>query len=468
MQAVQSDESLFHWEPQPAAQSLVDELVAEFLSRCAKSRLLNDRMAEETSTRFIDWIDYIEAPETPELLDRLVETGFSHRPAPGASLRYLHEGGVFPQIILRDGPMLTVGVKVDWVSDFLAAWNVPNDSPIFGEPLTQLRRAVAFRGDNTQLVAVERHGEWGFAEQQADPRRSVAATRHMETFRRRRRDWPTDDQGFSHVHALVDAAIDELSSGHRGDSGVHFTCDLFFRAERDFWERRNTAARWQKARQDLLGLGWANHDHHTFRCSREHFPSLIRLLEKLGFTCRERFYAGHEAGWGAQVLEQPVTGFVVFADVDLSPEELADDFAHQELPHRHELGTIGLWTALHGESILQAGMHHLECQFDHARLTKALEDAGHKVMAPFTNFDFLRQAFTQGENWPVAEKRIAKLLTDERITPEEAEKFRTQGAVGSHLENLERNDGYKGFNQQGVSDIMRRTDARLVTYEAIA
>jgi hypothetical protein len=34
------------------------------------------------------------------------------------------------------------------------------------------------------------------------------------------------------------------------------------------------------------------------------------------------------------------------------------------------------------------------------------------------------------------------------------------GAIGSHLENLERNDGYKGFNQTGVSDIIARTDPR--------
>jgi hypothetical protein len=34
------------------------------------------------------------------------------------------------------------------------------------------------------------------------------------------------------------------------------------------------------------------------------------------------------------------------------------------------------------------------------------------------------------------------------------------GAIGSHLENLERNDGYKGFNQQGVSDIISKTDPR--------
>ena len=48
----------------------------------------------------------------------------------------------------------------------------------------------------------------------------------------------------------------------------------------------------QNARQDKLGLGWANHDHHTYRSSRRHFARLIAIFEKLGFVCRERFYAG--------------------------------------------------------------------------------------------------------------------------------------------------------------------------------
>ncbi len=55
---------------------------------------------------------------------------------------------------------------------------------------------------------------------------------------------------------------------------------------------------------------------------------------------------------------------VIFADVDLAPEELLADFSHEGLAARPKLGTVGLWCALHGEAFLQAGMHHLECQFD--------------------------------------------------------------------------------------------------------
>ena len=46
--------------------------------------------------------------------------------------------------------------------------------------------------------------------------------------------------------------------------------------------RATRAARVQKARQDRLGLGWANHDHHTFRCSRRFFPRLIGMFAPAG------------------------------------------------------------------------------------------------------------------------------------------------------------------------------------------
>jgi hypothetical protein len=240
-----------------------------------------------------------------------------------------------------------------------------------------------------------------------------------------------------------------------------WTCDLWFAAEREYWQRRNHAARVQKARQDRLGLGWANHDHHTYRSSRRNFKWLVAMWEKLGFHCRERFYAGREAGWGAQVMEQPTTGIITFNDVDLTPDELMGDFSHDGLDERDELGTVGLWCGLHGDSFLQAGMHHLEAQFDFESLRKQLEEEGNvKTMKPFTDFPYLRQAFTEGERWKVRPERIQKLLDAKLITDQQADQFREQGAIGSHLENLERNDGFKGFNQTGVSEIISATDPR--------
>ena len=81
-------------------------------------------------------------------------------------------------------------------------------------------------------------------------------------------------------------------------------------------------------------------------------------------------------------------------------------------------------------------------------------------MKPFSDFEFLRQAFTEGETWPVDATRVQKLAEAGKITGDQAEAFIRNGAIGSHLENLQRRGGFKGFNQQAVSVIIEATDPR--------
>jgi len=442
----------FHWTPQPQAERLVVDLLRDFLGRNPWADQLARRMRAETGTRFPDWIDHLSCPASDNLARQLESAGFTASPAPGAARRYVQPGGIFPAVLLSDERVTRAAIKVESVPDFLAAHNL--SLPIQGSPLSPYRRSRISSADETELWAVERHGYRGYDLPAWTDAKRVLMVHHLEAFRLRPRDFADDAEGFDVAESLLRACVADL--------GRDTACDLFFAAEREYWQRRNRAARVQKARQDRLGLGWANHDHHTYRSSRKHFARLIGLWEMLGFELRERFYAGAEAGWGAQVCEQPVAGFVTFNDVDLSPEELLADFSHEPLPERNYLGTVGLWCELHGEAFLQAGMHHLECQFDFDALKQQLEgDCNVKVMNPFTNFPYLRQAFTEGERWPVREDRIQKLLAAGLITPAQAEQFRHNGALGSHLENLERNQGFKGFNQKGVSDIIARTDPRL-------
>src|SRR5208282_3954545 len=117
------------------------------------------------------------------------------------------------------------------------------------------------------------------------------------------------------------------------------------------------------------------------------------------------------------------------------------DFSSTRLPAATRLGTVGLWVGLHGESFLSAGMHHLEARFDYQLLRDQLKAQGINTMNPFSNFEFLRQAFTEGERWPVARARAEKLLAQKLLTPEQFEKFTKEGALGSHLENLQRDGG---------------------------
>lgn len=442
-------DTAFHWECQPAAANVVAHLVDEFCDRSPTALRLKEKLLRETGTRFVDWVDHLALNE--EEVDRgaLVDAGFTFSSVEGIPVAE-HAGGMFPLIRL-DGKGFGIGIKVESVADYLNI-NGLKETPVEGQPWSHFRAAKIAAENDTQLWIVERHGYRGFTPQSLSPPEVAAILHHSEAFCCRRRRFDSETAAFDHASKIVAAA--------KADVGTDRACDMFFHAEREYWMSRNRAGRLQRARQDALGLGWGNHDHHTFRSSRENFQRLIALLESVGMLCRERFYAGVEAGWGAQVMEQPACQVMVFADVDLSPEEVAGDFAHATLPPRDHVGTVGLWCELHGEAVLQAGMHHLEAQFDFDGAREQLADKGVRSMDPFTNFPYLRQSFTQGEIWPVEPKRIAAALAAGYITKEQADTFATRGAIGSHLEVLERNEGYKGFNQTGISHIIRRTDPR--------
>lgn len=441
----------YHWEVQPQAGEVIATLLAGIVEHSPPAQHLVTRMLAVTGTRLLDWIDHLRVRESSALAAQLAAAGFVCRPQLDAPRCFIHHGGLFPAVLLIDDGRPALAVRVEAVADFLAAHE--RDVQIEGAPLAPYRRACVWPGE-AEVWAVERHGHAGFVLAGQPAERAVAAQHHYEVFRTRYRDAGDDMQGFAHARVLIDCAIADL--------GVDLACDRFFAAERDFWQRRNRAARVQKARQDVLGLGWGNHDHHTYRSSRACFPALIATFEALGFYCRERFHPGHNAGWGAQVLEQSATGIVIFADVDMNADELHGDFAHRAFPAdpKRPLGTVGLWCALHGESFLQAGMHHLEATFAFDVVRPQLEREGIPSMPPFTNFPHLRQCFTAGERWGVRPERSKRLLDAGLITAAQADQFRTQGAIGSHLEVLERNQGFKGFNQQGVDQIIAGTDPR--------
>ena len=323
---------------------------------------------------------------------------------------------------------------------------------IEGSPFARVRRVVVSAENGARLDAIERNAYRG----------SIAAPLHFadlksilearELWRIRRRRCGSDKAGFAEAREILNDVTKLV--------GEDLACQFFFEEERRYWEGRNRAAQIQKRRQDQLGLGWGNHDHHTFRCSREYFVDVVQFFMRLGFSKRERYYTGAEAGWGAQIMEQPNVGIVVFADVDLQPEETEVDFSSVRLTPAPKLGTVGLWVGLHGESFLEAGMHHLEARFEFDALREQLEKQGVRMMKPFSDFQFLRQAFSEGERWTVSPNRIDQLRRAGLITPEQAEKFAAEGALGSHLENLQRRGGFKGFNQKSVSVIINATDPR--------
>jgi hypothetical protein len=447
----------FDWPLCHEAERLAGGCVGSFLDRHGWARRLADRMRDETGTEFFEWVDHFVLG--PERAADLRRAGFVAEAveAPAGTTVWWHPRAMMPRVLLRrDGDRAGVptelALRPEVLADFLSAQD--SDAPIEGAFGARLRRARIAEEEGLTLWAVERLGWRGHVVHEPAPEAVRGVLRARELWRTRKRNFAADADGVRHAHARLDAVLAEVNRD--------VACELFFAEERVFWEARNRAAQIQKRRQDRLGLGWGNHDHHTFRCSRAHFADLMEFLAKLGFHKRERFYAGAEAGWGAQILEQPVAGIVVFADVDLMPEETTVDFSSQRLAPAPALRTVGLWCGLHGDSFLQAGMHHLEARFDFARLRDQLAREGVNTMRPFSDFEFLRQAFTEGERWSVRPERVQALLSRGLITAAQAEGFIRDGAIGSHLENLQRKGGFKGFNQKSVSVIIAATDPRKV------
>jgi hypothetical protein len=444
------------FQPEVVASALVERASAEFLRKNAGARAFAERLAS-VGARFGNALDVLAVPPDSELRRELLAAGFERlgdERAPEGSELWEHPRALLPLFELGRGSKWCAFARTDSVTDFLEAASPATSVPVEGAPFAPVRRVLVADAPDAELWLAERRAERSrvSARELATGPNPAAILRHLEAFRLRPRPLDAPERGFDAALALARAASTEL--------GTALASELFFEAERGFYERRNRAARWQKARQQALGLGWFNRDHHTYRSSRVWFRSLVAVLEALGLRCRERFYAGRDAGWGAQVLEHPETLTCVFADVDLSAEEVTGDFPHQGLGARPSVGTVGLWCELHGEAFLAAGMHHLECQFDIDAITRQFRDHGFGIMPRFTDFPHLKQAFTEGETWAVAAARLAHAERAGLLGTAQAERLQREGAIGSHFEVLERNAGYRGFNQEGINRIILATDPR--------
>jgi hypothetical protein len=456
-EALMVNSTQFDWKRRSEAETFFQEALNTFLQNHETASQLEKSIKEKTSTKLIDWVDHIVIPDSESIRARLAEMGFTLEilgEAPPGRTAFYHPGAVFPKVVLQQGRsdnfILEMAIKVEAVADFAAKHDIKN--PLEGAPWSRYRKVLAGEEGGLKLIAVERRVYRGYLCEDRLPEHYKEYLKAEELWRTRPRNFADPTEGFKKAMEIIETISARLGKGIAGH--------IFFEQERRYWQERNKAGRIQRERQDSLGLGWANHDHHTFRCSRKHLQDLVRFLECLGFHCRERFYAGQEAGWGAQVMENRLLGITVFADLDLAPEETEEDFAHKPLSLRKDLGTVGLWVALHGESFLEAGMHHLAVRADFDAMRRDMAEEGIQTMKPFSDFPFLRQAFTQGEQWKVKQNRLRELLHLGSINEEQYKKFSTEGAVGSHLENIERKEGFKGFNQRSVSAIIQATDPR--------
>ncbi len=443
----------FYWERQAAAEKLFLAHIDQFKRANSDIGKLEQKLLSQTSTRLLDWIDHLVLPPADDLLETLDSLGFEKLSAAGQEA-YCHPGALLPGINIVSGGSQEfpgIALRVENIADFQQANNL--HTPIEGKPFSKYRRALISSQNSISFHVVERMGYRGFELSLNGGVSPEAYWYAMERWKNIPRGIEDEELALNHILKTAEELADTLGK----DLAAHVIC----KCERDYWMTRNYAGRIQRSRQEVLGLGWANHDHHTFRSSRRHFGKLINLFTLLGFAKRERFYAGDEAGWGAQVMENMPAGLTLFLDVDLNPHEIDLDFSSVILEEQEHFGTIGLWCSMHGDSILKAGMHHLAGRFEFNNLCFDIAEFGVEFMAPFSEFSYLKQSFSKPEIWQVGQNKIDVLRSAGKITAEQAGTFLNSGAVGSHLENIQRREGYKGFNKKNVSVIIKGTDPRL-------
>ena len=459
----------FDWGLHPLAEKLLIQIVSDILENNTAARKIAEKMQMETTTRFFDWIDHVALPADRVDPENLVELGFSEKKkvAKDKGTRvYTHTASILFPLLLTDFEEVSLYLKPENLDNFLqmnhSYYNWTRSKNQHARTMTNIdgtnngpyRKAVVNRKDEYELWAVERRGFDGFK----IPRFPGDIDEYSMTFQEfttRKRSYIQDSEGLSGLLENVKSLCDVLPSA--------LVTDAFFRAERKYWQNRCRGGQVQKALQDRLGLGWGNHDHHAYRSSRENFHLLIELFETMGFERREQFFAGASAGWGAQVLEHPICGITIFADVDITNEEKNRDFSHGSMESATKLGTVGLWVALHGESVLQAGMHHLAARVDFLLARSKLEAYEIQALPPFSNFEFLKQSFTGSEKRSVEPVRLENIFASGYLTKEKSSLFAAEGAIGSHLEIIQRTEGFKGFNQDSVSVIIKTTDPRRST-----
>ena len=436
----------FDWDLFPKAESFLQTELVKCLRGNNFAETLANEIQQKTSTRIFDWVDHLAIPSEEAKADDLLKLGFHESKMIDGSTALRVEGSTLFPVLLNNDKVLELALAVEEIDDFRKVYG--NGKDIQGLPNAGFRKLVIVNEGKFSLSAVERRGFSGYMvvdSNDIDP--YVEASKALDA---RRRTFSSNEEGILETEKLLTHLRSRLSKQRLADA--------FFRTERHYWESRNHAAMVQKKRQDEVGAGWGNVDHHTFRSSRENFAALIRIFELLGLNPRERFHAGAQAGWGAQILEDTDGRNVVFADVDLSEEEKDTDFTHQRLEPRDKLGTVGLWVSLHGESIFEAGMHHLAARFRFDDAREDLRGEGVGMMKAFSNFPFLKQAFTEPEKWRVKNDKLNILLKKHQLSEEQASAFVRDGAVASHLENIQRGQGFKGFNQNSVSVIIKWTN----------
>ena len=224
IQAVPLSTLTFDWKRWPETALFVDRLIAKALESNAFAARLAERMLDETSTRFADWVDHLVISARPGLARQLAGLGYQRQTRTYATNVpvFAHEGGMFPRLAIvpqAGTEVVEVAIKVESIADFSAAHDLGMTAR--GYPLGAYRVGRS-EANPTSFAVIERRGYLGFdpfsGEMARIGRMSPHAARNAlaarEIWQTRRRQFEDDSLGFDVAEAALDRVID-LSGGNR-------------------------------------------------------------------------------------------------------------------------------------------------------------------------------------------------------------------------------------------------------------
>jgi hypothetical protein len=392
----------------------VRALLGQALESAPSAGRFADRLLTLCGIRLHDILDHIALPHDPEMGAR------GWRIDEDSVWRAPH--GLLPPIV--ESSRFAIALRVECVEKFLAATGI--EARIEGEAHGPYRSARVFEGRGVSFVVVERRGFSEFSPPPVGSRKIRRARIHQQVFRTRRRQFQNAARGLAHIYRLAEAAAADLGPSWAGA--------LFLRAEREYWLTRCASALRQHQRQVEAGVGWCAVEHHAYACSREHFNDTIQVLCTLGHRRGEIVRAGNGAQWGVQVLDASATAIAPYTMVslDLAPGEGPEGIGRGMLSPLTWHGPPGLWSALHGESILDAGLHCVSAVCDEGARSGLATSSLERGALP------TEASVAENEPRPVDPRRVELLERDGYISREQAEFYRLCGAAGAHFQPTSR------------------------------
>ncbi|WP_395644773.1 hypothetical protein [Terricaulis sp.] len=291
---------------------------------------------------------------------------------------------------LRDGDGVRVALRVDDIETLLAALGL--DSEVRGAAHTPFRQATLFEAEGVAFDAVERCGWTGFEAPEVNPRQLRRARIYRQTLATRRRAFRDPGQGYVHLSRLLEAAVADL--------GAPWASGVFVRAELDHWRAQCSDAHLLGAQRERVGVGWSDAIQLAFTASRANFQRAAGVARMLGYR-QGAWIFDAASGAGAQRFECPL-----LARPALIIECDGPDAPAAPLVEQTWLAAPGLWSALHGEGMLEGG-------------ARAVSIASERVAA-------VRRK-------PVAPARVDALERERYLSRNAAEDLRLNGAEGPRV-----------------------------------